>query len=101
MEPYKKSMKWAILGAIFIPLAAYIYVYPKGRKGRGALRGIGMSAAVYVAALPSRATNLVSNADLETLAGLLGLVALAIAGFIIWDIYRLVKKYNKPVALTS
>ncbi|MGH9909660.1 MAG: hypothetical protein ACRD32_03390 [Nitrososphaerales archaeon] len=42
-----KSLAWATLGAIFFPLAAYIYVCPKGQKRKGVALGLAVTAAGY------------------------------------------------------
>jgi hypothetical protein len=100
-HPKRKSMKWAILGAVLFPLASYVYVAQKGRKKYGWIRGILVSIAL---GMGYRFSEEILNSVLESLL-FLGvftyLATLAFHGYVVFDVYRRTKQYKEIPPLAS
>ena len=93
----EKSMKWATLGAIFFPLAAYVYVGRRWKRGilvTLAGSGIGMVSS-FIGGMIVGAI----NSDIAYY--LFGVVVFAaVIAFLIWvirDVRRLTRAYNEAL----
>ena len=97
-----KSMKWATIGAILCPLAAYVYVHrwKRGIAATEVLAGIGCGVAFLVGEI-ALATLQMGTVVTYYEVGI-GVFAAVIA-FYLWvvrDVKRLVREYNQNYRLT-